>query len=183
MLSTAPREFLPLMQTQTVLLAPDARVFVFMMGAALLSTIFFGLTPALQATRPDVVHAARHGFAYDVGPSRLRNALIVAQVTASVLLLICAGVLVRGAARIGNEHLGMRTHDILAINVYDRLRPRVLAALATHPLVAGPVAAAIPVPLNGAAPVASFAPTGGNHLQAAFYRLSRRNTSNDWTLR
>lgn len=142
-----------------------------MMGAAILATLFFGLTPALQATRPDVVQAARHGFACDAGPSRLRNALIVVQVTASVLLLICAGVLVRGAARIGNDRVGIRTHDVLAIKVDEDLRSRVLAALASHPLVAGPVAAAMPVPLDGAAPVASFTSSGGAALQPAFYRF------------
>src|SRR5262249_16638301 len=79
MFTTLPREYLdylPLLPLQ-----PDARVFGFMLAAAVLSALLFGLAPAIQATRSNVMQAARGEFTTDVRPARLRNALLIAQIT------------------------------------------------------------------------------------------------------
>ena len=69
----------------------DWRVLMFLVVGAIASTVFFGLAPALQATRVDLVPAMRRT---DKGraSARARHALIAMQVGASVLLLVCAGV-------------------------------------------------------------------------------------------
>lgn len=79
-------------------LTPDRRVLGFtsllMLGAMLVA----GLMPALQATSPDVIAAIRNDgttFGRRLSPSRLRRWLVVSQVTVSLTLLSCAGVLVR----------------------------------------------------------------------------------------
>src|SRR5438445_2582017 len=98
MFATLPRgylEFITLLPLQ-----PDARVFGFMIAAAVVSALLFGLAPAIQATRLNVMQAARGEFTTDYRPARLRNALVVGQVTVSVLLLICAAVLLRGNSRV-----------------------------------------------------------------------------------
>jgi predicted lysophospholipase L1 biosynthesis ABC-type transport system permease subunit len=74
--------------------APDAdwRVVLFVVGGAIVSTVFFGLAPALQATRLELVRAVRGEVMRDSRPGRARNVLIGVQVTASALLLICSAI-------------------------------------------------------------------------------------------
>src|SRR5262249_14716960 len=62
-------------------LIPDLRVFLFALTAAVLSSIFFGLVPALQATRSSLTDIAKGTFGTDPRPARMRNALVVLQVT------------------------------------------------------------------------------------------------------
>ena len=82
-------------------LQPDARVFGFMLAAAVLSALLFGIAPAIQATRSNVMQAARGEFTTDFRPARLRSALVIGQVTVSVLFLICAAV---GVGEVAAEH-------------------------------------------------------------------------------
>src|SRR5205809_3201901 len=90
MFATMPAEFA---EFSTVIpLPPDARVFGFMLAAAVVSAVLFGLAPAIQATRPNVMQAARGDFSSDFRPAPLRNALVAGQITMCALLLICAGV-------------------------------------------------------------------------------------------
>jgi len=70
----------------------DWRVAVFLVIAAIASTVLFGLVPALQGTRLDLIRTMRGEVTRDSRPRRARNALIVVQVTASALLLICASI-------------------------------------------------------------------------------------------
>src|SRR5436853_2821398 len=97
MSATLPPDFLEFI---TVLpIQPDLRVFGFMLLAAVLSALLFGLVPSIQAARSHVMQTAKGEFTTDFRPARLRNALVVGQVTVSVLLLICAAVLLRGKDR------------------------------------------------------------------------------------
>ena len=65
----------------------DWRVALFLVGGAMVSTMFFALAPALQATRLELVRAMRGEVVRDARPGRARNALVALQVTASALLL------------------------------------------------------------------------------------------------
>jgi predicted permease len=74
----------------------DWRVLAFAFGASLATGIAFGLLPALHASRPDLVRALKDeksmgGFRR----SRLRNALVIVQVAISLMLLVCAGLVLR----------------------------------------------------------------------------------------
>jgi predicted permease len=74
----------------------DWRVLAFAFAVSLATGIAFGMLPALQASRPELVPALKDeksmgGFRR----SRLRNALVVVQVALSLVLLICAGLVVR----------------------------------------------------------------------------------------
>ena len=73
----------------------DWRVALFLVGGAIAATMFFALAPALQATRVELVRAIRGEVVRDARPGRTRDALVVLQVTASALLLICAAVFLR----------------------------------------------------------------------------------------
>jgi predicted permease len=75
----------------------DYRVLLFTAAVSLLTGVLFGLLPALQSTRPDLVPALKDETS--IGGYRrawLRNGLVVFQVSLSLLLLICAGLVLRG---------------------------------------------------------------------------------------
>ena len=129
MFATLPVELGPYMRV--VPLSPDLRVFVFMLVTAVAAALLFGLAPALQATRPNIAQATRADVESDVRPSRLRNGLVVGQVTVCVLLLICAGILLRGVGRMQQLDIGLRTHGIIRVDVQERpgTRARVLDVL------------------------------------------------------
>ena len=149
MFATLPHEFAEYMRI--IPLAPDARVFAFMMAAAIAAALMFGLAPAVQATRASVVEAARGDFTNDYRPARLRNALAVAQVAGCAALLITAGVLLRGANHIGKLDTGLNTRGVVEIEVQEKSRQRILSALAADPLVQS-VGASAEVPLDSGFP-------------------------------
>ena len=91
-----------------------------MLATALASALLFGLAPAIQATRTNVMQAARGDFTSEFRPARLRNSLVVGQITVCVLLLITAGILLRGANRIQSLDIGLRTRDVVEIAIQDR---------------------------------------------------------------
>jgi predicted permease len=77
---------------------PDLRVFWFALVLTFVTGIIFGLTPAIQASRPDLNVALKEDSA---GSGRrsggfLRNALVGVQVAVCMVLLISAGLLLRG---------------------------------------------------------------------------------------
>ena len=75
----------------------DARVLLFTIAVSLLTGVVFGLLPALQATKPELVPALKDETS--IGGYRrswLRSGLVVMQVALSLVLLICAGLVLRG---------------------------------------------------------------------------------------
>jgi predicted permease len=118
--------------------APDWRMLVFVVAGGIVSTVFFGLAPALQATRLELVRTMRGEVTRDARPRRARHALIAVQVGASTLLLICAGIFLRGALVAATKDPGVRTSDTLRVSL-EEAEPRraaLLRALAADPLVA-----------------------------------------------
>lgn len=81
-------------------LTPDLRVLSFAVATALLSGLLFGLIPALQGTRLDLASPLR-AEAPGAGRkrSRTRNALVVGQISLSLLLLVAAGLFLRALDR------------------------------------------------------------------------------------
>ncbi len=111
----------------------DWRVLLFALGASLLTTALFGLAPALQATRTDLVPALKDlGARAGQGRSRLRSALVVAQVTLSLLLLVAAGLTLRALTRLQTTSPGFEVENglvasfDLGLQGYDEARGREL---------------------------------------------------------
>lgn len=76
----------------------DGRVLIFTLALSVVTAILFGIAPALQASRPDVVATLKNESpALGNHPRRLnlRNALVMAQVALSFVLLIGAGLFIR----------------------------------------------------------------------------------------
>lgn len=83
-------------------LAPDYRVFGYMLFLALASTLGFGLAPALEASRPNLTSGLRDegaAFGGRLRKGRLRDLMVGAQVAVCLVLLIAAGLLARASAR------------------------------------------------------------------------------------
>ena len=75
---------------------PDARVFAYALLLVAVAACAFGLVPALHATRPDLNAVLKEGSDGRGGRSRLRNTFVGVQVAVSMVLLVTAGLLLRG---------------------------------------------------------------------------------------
>jgi predicted permease len=114
----------------------DWRVLVFLVAGASVSTLFFGLVPALQTTRLGLVQTLRGEVMRDVRPDHARHALIAIQVGASALLLICSGIFLRSAYAAASVDPGVRTSDTIWIpTVNETRRAALLPAIKADRLV------------------------------------------------
>ncbi len=93
----------------------DRRVFLFSLAVAMLSAIFCGLAPALQASRTNLVTALKAGDIDVPGRRRLwgRNTLVVLQVAASLALLTSAMQMIRAFEKKWSGGPGFRTERLL----------------------------------------------------------------------
>ena len=83
--------------SQAFVSTPDARVLLFALGVSLLTGVLFGLVPAWQTARPQLVASLKEegGAVVTTGHAWLRKGLVVAQVALSLLLLVGAGLFAR----------------------------------------------------------------------------------------
>jgi predicted permease len=160
-----------------VALTPDIRVFLFILGAAAASTVLSGLVPAIQATRPGLLYATRGDFSADFHPARLRNALVVSQVTVCVLLLICSGVLLRASRRLQESDVRLIAEGVLEIEFYANLA-KIADRLDREPWVES-AGSAWRTPLMGplrtipVAPGADFVRAGYNFVSPRYFPTFR----------
>ncbi|HEU4836108.1 MAG TPA: ABC transporter permease [Pyrinomonadaceae bacterium] len=94
----------------------DLRVLGFTFAASMLTGILFGLAPAFQISRSDVQEAIREtgrGASGSRRQSRFRQALIVAEVALSVVLLAGAGLLFRSFLRLQSVDTGFVSQQVL----------------------------------------------------------------------
>ena len=86
-------------------------------GLTIVTGILFGTLPALRGARPDLNATLREGSRGEGGSvrrSRLRGALVVAEIAVSVVLLIGATLLVRSYRNLAGTSLGFDEHGILS---------------------------------------------------------------------
>ncbi|MHC4107669.1 MAG: ABC transporter permease, partial [Planctomycetota bacterium] len=132
----------PIPVTMSLDLSIDARVLGFTFIISALTGVIFGLVPALQATKPDVVPALKNEAATIKTRWRalgLRNSLVVLQVAVSLVLLIGAGLFVRSLTRAQDIETGFEQERIAIMGLlpdlndysaergralYDQLRER-----------------------------------------------------------
>ena len=116
----------------------DWRVALFLLAGAIASTAFFGLMPALQATRIEPVRTIRGEVIRDAKPGRSRGLLIGLQVGGATLLLICAAVFLRSAMASASADPGFRTSDTLIVEMLNEPRRQaILQAIAGESSITG----------------------------------------------
>ena len=121
--------------------------------------VLFGLAPALQSTRPDLVTELRNNSGKITGgrgAARFRTTLVTAQMALSMALLIAAGLFVRSLRNISRVDLGIRIDNTTTFVIsparsgYDSaatkaLYARVEQALAAIPGVTAVTSSGVPV--------------------------------------
>jgi predicted permease len=88
---------------------PDGRILLFSAGLAFATALLFGVGPALQATRLDLVTTLKDlagAVTGARGSARFRKVLVVAQVALSFLLLVGAGLFTRTLINLKDTHTG-----------------------------------------------------------------------------
>jgi putative ABC transport system permease protein len=155
-------------------IAIDRTVLVFTLGVSLVTGLLFGLVPAFTASRPDLNNTLKEGgrsSAEGAGGRRLRNALAVAEIALSLVLLVGAGLLIRSFIRLQEVRPGFNPQHLLcldlslpsakynenqeAVSFFDQL----LASLAQQPGIQS-AAVAAGLPLGGGADFLAFSVEG-----------------------
>ena len=97
----------------------DLRVLLFAVGVSLVTGVLFGLAPALSACSSAPAASLRATGSAPDTPSRrlLGNALVVAQVALSIVLLAAAGLFVRHMLTLRNVGLGFRRESMLLVSL------------------------------------------------------------------
>ncbi len=120
LLSIAPAD-LPRMQEVQI----DGRVLLFAFLLSIVTTALFGIIPALQATHADPHDSLKEGgrgMGVSRGRRRVQNGLIVSQVALAIMLLVCAGLLVRSFVTLLQTDPGFRQEQVLTMTVPLPLR-------------------------------------------------------------
>lgn len=107
-------------------------VLVFSFAVAVLTGIVFGLLPAMQTSRPDVIDALKsgRGAGEGSGGGRTRSLLVIAEVALAVVLLVSAGLTVRSFFVLQQIETGIGSKNLLLVGVplpatkYDTLERR-----------------------------------------------------------
>ncbi len=98
----------------------DWRVLALSAGVCLISTLLFGLVPAIQTSKVDLASALKAESGGVVGGKRralVRSSLVVVQVALSFVLLTGAGLLLQSLRAVQNTSPGFLTRTVLSSNV------------------------------------------------------------------
>jgi predicted permease len=113
--------FLPQGRTlEITFFGPDLRMLGFTLGVTLLSALFFGLLPALQATRPNLIPALKNETVVVSGGGRrweLGRLLVVMQVALSLVLLVGAGLFARSLRNLRTVEMGYHTDQVVTMSL------------------------------------------------------------------
>ena len=96
----------------------DSTALLFALAAAALSTLVFGLAPALQASRVQLAHGLRQGGKGTSIGGRTpwaRSAFVVAQIALSVVLVMGAALLARSLAALAAADMGFAPDRLLVL--------------------------------------------------------------------
>jgi len=94
-------------------------VLVFLCGVALVTGILFGLAPGLGASRTSLNESLKNESRGGTsgGHARLRNTLVVAEISISLVLLVGAGLLLKSLHTLLGQDPGFNLHNVLSFSV------------------------------------------------------------------
>jgi putative ABC transport system permease protein len=114
----------------------DGRVLAFTLGLSVFTAVIFGVVPALQASKPDLIRTLKmggSGFTMGQGWQRLRLLLVASEMALALVLLIGASLMIRSFFRLQEVNIGLDPTDVLTMRTtltFDRYpRPRQVAFL------------------------------------------------------
>ncbi|MGE5206674.1 MAG: ABC transporter permease [Chlamydiota bacterium] len=109
----------PFLEQSDLSLALDGHVLLFTLCIALATGLIFGLAPALQATRPNLVLELKERAGGEVFTGRrfaLRHVFIVAQIALSLIALIGAGLFLLSLRHAQQTDPGFDTHNLAMLS-------------------------------------------------------------------
>ena len=97
----------------------DYRTLLFTFAACVLTGLIFGVAPALQISRLDLTDALREGRSSGGSSrqNRIRGGLVVAEVALTLVLLVCAGLLIRTVMQLRDVNTGFNSDNVLTMNI------------------------------------------------------------------
>ncbi|HKP86005.1 MAG TPA: ABC transporter permease [Blastocatellia bacterium] len=114
---------MPLNVPVAIQLHIDYRVFIFTALVSFVTGMLFGLLPALQATKTDLVPALKDEISFrGHRRSRLKSSLIVLQVALSLVLLISGGLMLRALQKAQTLDLGFNPQRAIEVSFDLRLQ-------------------------------------------------------------
>jgi predicted permease len=138
---------LPSDQTTMVQVGLNTGVIFFATMLSIGTGLLFGIFPALQSTRPDIVSTLRAGSGKLAGArtaARFRTSLVTAQIALSMALLAAAGLFVKSLTNVSRVELGLKIDRVVTfgvspdLNGYPRPRSRAFFSLLEEDLKAIP---------------------------------------------
>jgi macrolide transport system ATP-binding/permease protein len=183
-LSRIPSGLLPALNWN---LSPDIRVLTFVLAITVVAAVAFGLAPALQATRMDIGTQLKNETwdwqGHPVRGNRMRRLLVGLQVAVSMILLLVAGLLLRGLYRAQTIDPGFAIQNVQAISFnlsrqnYNQERAAAFQRQLVERIRAIPgvesVAQAASLPLgNNHNGTTASAPAGANDFNVEFNHVS-----------
>ena len=90
---------------------------LFAFGATIAVGIIFGLTPALQSSRPELNADLKDGGRTGTSRTGLRNVMVVAQVALALVLLIGAGLMLTSFSRLRSVDPGFRVTEVVTVEL------------------------------------------------------------------
>jgi putative ABC transport system permease protein len=145
----------------------DGNVLSFSVALALFTSLLFSIAPALTLAKTELAGPLKEGSRGDVrAQDRLRNGLVIAQITLGLVLLSGAGLLIASFLHLLHRDLGLQTENVLTFNMtvpdvqYPEAKQlefnnRLLERLRALPGVTS-VAEGAPLPLTGSQMTISF---------------------------
>ena len=97
----------------------DSGLLAFTLGISILTGVLFSVVPALQASRASLNDALRQGGRGGIGGRRAttRDALVVLEVAAALVLLVGAGLMLKTLARLRAVEIGFRAENLLTMRI------------------------------------------------------------------
>jgi putative ABC transport system permease protein len=110
----SPPELIDLSQVKI-----NLKVLGFTLGVSLLTGMIFSLAPALESTRLNLTDSLKEGVkgGSTTSTHRLRSVLVVVQVALALVLLVCAGLLIRSFNRLNSVDPGFNPKNVLTMRV------------------------------------------------------------------
>jgi putative ABC transport system permease protein len=116
-LATGLPEYLSAANSRVATLSIDTTALGFTFALTLVTTIFFGLAPALQLSRVNLNEALKAGGRTIGLRSRLGSALVIAEVALAMVLLVGAGLMTRSLWRLTHVNLGYEPAAVLTAKI------------------------------------------------------------------
>jgi len=93
----------------------DGQVLVFTIFVSLLTGLIFGISPSIQASKPNLNESLKDGARSSAGSGRgYRAILVVAEIALSMVLLIGAGLLIKSFIRLQEVNPGFDSTNLMA---------------------------------------------------------------------